>query len=41
MLYPKEDRAAKKLMFVCKRCNYEEVATAHVVYRHELVKSAG
>ena len=40
MLYPKEDRAAKKLLFVCKRCNYEEAAANPVVYRHELVRSA-
>lgn len=40
MLYPKEDRVGKKLLFVCKRCNYEQDADTPVVYRHELVRSA-
>ena len=40
MLYPKEDRAARKLLFVCRRCNYEQDADTPVVYRHELVRSA-
>jgi hypothetical protein len=40
MLYPKEDRVAKKLMYVCRRCDYEEAATNPVVFKRELVKSA-
>lgn len=40
MLYPKEDKVAKKLVFVCKRCNFEQDANTPIVYRHELVKSA-
>ena len=40
MLYPKEDKAAKKLLFVCKRCNYEQDADTPVVYRLELVRNA-
>lgn len=40
MLYPKEDRVAKKLMYVCRRCDYEEEAKTPVVFKRELVKSA-
>lgn len=40
MLYPKEDRVLRKLLFVCRRCNYEQDAETPVVYRHELVRSA-
>ena len=40
MLYPREDRAAKKLMYVCRRCGYEQEAVAPTVYRHEIVKAA-
>ena len=40
MLFPKESKAERKLLFVCRRCNYEQDADTPVVYRHELVRSA-
>ncbi len=40
MLYPKENRVEKKLMFVCRRCGYQVEAENAVVFKHELVKSA-
>jgi DNA-directed RNA polymerase II subunit RPB9 len=40
MLYPKENKALKKLMYVCRRCGFEQDAESPVVYKHELVKSA-
>eukprot|EP00667_Euglena_gracilis_P023767 EG_transcript_26985 len=39
MLYPKEDRKNKKLLFVCQQCNHSEPAALHVVYRNELKKA--
>jgi DNA-directed RNA polymerase II subunit RPB9 len=40
MLYPKENKLQKKLMFVCRRCNYEQEAESPIVFRHEIVKGA-
>ena len=37
MLYPKEDRVEKKLMYACRNCTYQEEATNNCVYRHEIV----
>lgn len=39
LLYPKENRAEKKLMYSCGRCRYEQEAEHPVVFRHEMVKS--
>ena len=39
LLYPREDKVAKKLMFACGRCRYEQEAENPVVFRHEVVKS--
>ncbi len=40
LLYPKEDREKRTLMFACRRCPYEEAAEDHFVYRNELVRKA-
>lgn len=40
LLYAKEDRVRKQLMYVCRRCDYEKKAENPAVYRHEIVKSA-
>ena len=40
MLYPREDRLAKCLMFICRKCGYETEASSPVVFKHEIVKSA-
>ncbi|KAI9277862.1 DNA-directed RNA polymerase II subunit RPB9 [Sporodiniella umbellata] len=37
LLYPKEDKINRKLMFACRNCEYEEDAENYCVYRHEIV----
>ena len=39
LLYPREDKVAKKLVFACVQCRYEQEADNPVVFRHEVVKS--
>lgn len=41
MLYPKEDVSRRKLMWVCRTCQYSEDATSTCVYRNILNNSAG
>ncbi|KAK1833583.1 putative DNA-directed RNA polymerase II subunit RPB9 [Podospora conica] len=41
MLYPKEDRARLKLMWVCRTCQYSEDATSTCVYRNIINNAAG
>ncbi|KAK1756378.1 hypothetical protein QBC47DRAFT_379822 [Echria macrotheca] len=41
MLYPKEDEANRRLMFVCRTCSYSEVATSTCVYRNIIHSQAG
>lgn len=41
MLYPKEDRDARKLMFTCRTCHTTEEATSNCVYRNVLKNTAG
>ncbi|RUP48068.1 hypothetical protein BC936DRAFT_144998 [Jimgerdemannia flammicorona] len=36
MLYPKEDKINKRLLFACRNCQYEEEADNACVYRHEI-----
>ena len=40
MLYPKEDKIAKKLVYVCRRCHNNQESENPVVIKNELVKSA-
>jgi DNA-directed RNA polymerase II subunit RPB9 len=40
LLYPKEDKEAKALKYACRRCDYEEEADTHVVYKNELESTA-
>jgi DNA-directed RNA polymerase II subunit RPB9 len=39
LLYPKEDRARKKLVYACAQCKVEQDAESPVVFRHEVIKS--
>ena len=39
LLYAKEDKMAKKLMYICQKCQYSQAAENPVVYRHELVRN--
>ena len=40
LLYPKEDKATMTLKYACRRCDYEEEADDHVVYKNELKATA-
>ncbi|KAI8354207.1 polymerase II polypeptide I, 14.5kDa [Blakeslea trispora] len=37
LLYPREDKAQRKLLFSCRNCPYQEDADSYCVYRHEIV----
>ncbi|KAI8978432.1 DNA-directed RNA polymerase II subunit RPB9 [Pilobolus umbonatus] len=37
LLYPREDKSLRQLMFACRNCQYEEPAEQYCVYRHEIV----
>jgi len=39
MLYPKEDKVNRRLMFSCRNCVHEQAADVSCVYRHEIVKT--
>lgn len=36
LLYPKEDRDRKKLIYACRNCEYKVDAIDHCVYRHSI-----
>ena len=36
LLYPKEDRERKRLVYACRNCEYEVDARDHCVYRHNI-----
>jgi DNA-directed RNA polymerase II subunit RPB9 len=40
MLYPKEDRQNRVLLFACRNCEHQEEADHHCVYRNEFKKLA-
>eukprot|EP01087_Luapelamoeba_hula_P001661 TRINITY_DN11382_c0_g1_i1.p1 TRINITY_DN11382_c0_g1~~TRINITY_DN11382_c0_g1_i1.p1 ORF type:complete len:113 (+),score=6.87 TRINITY_DN11382_c0_g1_i1:126-464(+) len=40
MLYPKENKEEKKLMFACRNCDHEQAADDNCVYRNELLRTA-
>ncbi|ORX93728.1 DNA-directed RNA polymerase II subunit I [Basidiobolus meristosporus CBS 931.73] len=37
MLYPKEDRENKILLFACRNCDHQEESDNNCVYRHQIV----
>jgi DNA-directed RNA polymerase II subunit RPB9 len=39
MLYPKEDKVAKKLLYGCRNCGHQEPADNPRVYRNEILHS--
>jgi len=41
MLYPKEDKENKRLLYQCRNCSYSELADSPRVYRHELITHIG
>ncbi|XVF66136.1 hypothetical protein PTKIN_Ptkin10aG0010800 [Pterospermum kingtungense] len=41
ILYPKEDRDQKILLYACRNCDHQEVAEDNCVYRNEVHHSAG
>ncbi|OUM64968.1 hypothetical protein PIROE2DRAFT_8112, partial [Piromyces sp. E2] len=36
LLYPKEDRINKQLLYACRNCEHQEEADNQCVYRHEI-----
>ncbi|KAJ4833833.1 DNA-directed RNA polymerases II, IV and V subunit 9A [Turnera subulata] len=40
ILYPKEDKRQKVLLFACRNCDHQEVAENNCVYRNEVHHSA-
>jgi DNA-directed RNA polymerase II subunit RPB9 len=40
LLYPKEDRELKKLVYACRNCDYKVDADDHCVYRHTIHHTA-
>mmetsp|Transcript_16765 Transcript_16765/g.33450 ORF Transcript_16765/g.33450 Transcript_16765/m.33450 type:complete len:140 (+) Transcript_16765:70-489(+) len=40
MLYPKEDKKTKQLMYACKLCTYSEKATTNLIFRNQLKQEA-
>ncbi|KAJ0980596.1 hypothetical protein J5N97_008851 [Dioscorea zingiberensis] len=41
ILYPKEDRENKVLLFACRNCDHQEVADNNCVYRNVIIHAAG
>mmetsp|Transcript_15906 Transcript_15906/g.28845 ORF Transcript_15906/g.28845 Transcript_15906/m.28845 type:complete len:185 (-) Transcript_15906:90-644(-) len=41
MLYPKEDRAEKKLLYACRLCRYTEYSQGQLIYKNVLKKEVG
>ncbi|OAY73342.1 DNA-directed RNA polymerases II, IV and V subunit 9A-like [Ananas comosus] len=41
ILYPKEDRERKILLFACRNCEHQEVSDNNCVYRNEVLHSVG
>ncbi|XP_057772839.1 DNA-directed RNA polymerases II, IV and V subunit 9A-like [Salvia miltiorrhiza] len=41
ILYPKEDKEQKILLYACRNCDHQEVADNNCVYRNEIHHSAG
>ncbi|CDH58347.1 dna-directed rna polymerase ii subunit rpb9-like [Lichtheimia corymbifera JMRC:FSU:9682] len=40
LLYPREDKEHRKLLFACRNCQYEEDASNLCVYKHEIIHAA-
>ncbi|KAK2644414.1 hypothetical protein Ddye_019609 [Dipteronia dyeriana] len=41
ILYPKEDKDQKILLYACRNCDHQEVAENNCVYRNEVFHSVG
>jgi DNA-directed RNA polymerase II subunit RPB9 len=41
ILYPKEDREKKVLLYACRNCEHQEVADSNCVYRNVVDHDAG
>ncbi|KAI3400633.1 hypothetical protein diail_2345 [Diaporthe ilicicola] len=41
MLYPKEDKDARRLMYTCRTCQHTEEATTNCIYRNVLRNTVG
>lgn len=41
MLYPKEDKQEKKLLFACRNCEHQEDSQSYCIYRHQVMHVTG
>ncbi|KAI3631183.1 hypothetical protein MIR68_010673 [Amoeboaphelidium protococcarum] len=41
MLYPKENRQEKRLLYACRNCNHYEIAESNCIYKHQVMHHAG
>ncbi|KUI64624.1 DNA-directed RNA polymerase II subunit RPB9 [Cytospora mali] len=41
MLYPKEDKEGRRLMYTCRTCQHSEEATSNCIYRNVLKNTVG
>ncbi|KAK3120702.1 hypothetical protein QOZ80_9AG0692330 [Eleusine coracana subsp. coracana] len=41
ILYPKEDRENRTLLFACRNCDHQEVSDSNLVYRNVVDHAAG
>lgn len=41
LLYPREDRENRRLIYACRNCEYSEAAADSLVYRNELLSKEG
>ncbi|CAH9055119.1 unnamed protein product [Cuscuta europaea] len=41
ILYPKEDKDLKTLLYGCRNCDHQETAVSHCVYRKKIHHAAG
>ncbi|KAL1933904.1 hypothetical protein VTP01DRAFT_7994 [Rhizomucor pusillus] len=37
LLYPREDKLNRQLLYACRNCTFEELADNACVYRHEII----
>ena len=40
LLYPKEDKLNKQLLYACRNCEFEQPAPSGTVYHHQILQSA-
>ena len=41
LLYPREDRVERRLIYACRNCEYSEAAAQTLIFRNELLSKEG